>query len=142
MAGERVYVEGLAELRRNLRAIDRRLPKEISKAGKKAALIVAQEARPHVPRGPQAGGHAASSIKPRATQKGAQVQEGGARFPYMPWIDFGGVIRPRDGQEIRRVYRRKGRFIWAAFARRKREVMDAYMDALRDAMRAAGLDVT
>lgn len=138
---ERVQVSGLRELRAHLRAMDRRLPKLLSKAGKAAAWMVAREARPMVPRGPQAGGHAAMSIKPSATQKGAQVAEGGNRYPYMAWLDFGGSIHPREHQTIHRSYIRRGRFIWAAFARRKQEVMDLYLEELDRQLRDAGLDV-
>jgi hypothetical protein len=74
------------------------------------------------------------------TQKGAAVVEGGNRYPYMPWLDFGGVIKPR--QEIHRARIKKGRYVWAAFSRRRQEVLDRYMEALREAMRRAGLDVT
>jgi hypothetical protein len=138
----RVQIVGLREFRAGLRAMDRNLPKRISAAGKRAGRIVVDTARPRVPRGPAKGGHAASSIKARATQKGVSVIEGGNRWPYMAWIDFGGPIHPRPGQEIRRPYFRKGRFIWAAFADRREEVMATYLDALADAAREAGVDVS
>jgi hypothetical protein len=137
-----VKITGLRELRAHLRKADSKLPKVIGKAGKEAAWLVARVARPHVPTGPAKGGHARSSIKPKVTQKGAEVQEGGARYSYMPWIDFGGRLRPREGQVIHRPRIKKGRYIWAAFADHKGEVLDLYLDALDRGLREAGLDVS
>ena len=138
-----VRITGLRELRAHLRAADRRLPKVIGKAGKEAAWLVARTARPRVPTGPAKGGHARNSIKPRVSQKGAEVQEGGARFSYMPWLDFGGKIHPHERQTItRRWVGHGGRYIWGAFADRKQEVMDLYLDALDRGLREAGLDVS
>lgn len=137
-----VRITGLRELRAHLRAADRRLPKIIGKAGKEAAWLVARTARPRVPIGPAKGGHARSSIKPKVTQKGAEVQEGGNKFPYAPWLDMGGTIHPREGQTIHRSYSRRGRYIWDSFADRKGEVMDLYLDALDRGLREAGLDVS
>jgi hypothetical protein len=137
-----VKVTGLRELRAHLRAADRKLPKVIGKAGKEAAWLVARIARPRVPTGPAKGGHARMSIKPSVTQSGAAVQEGGGKYAYMPWIDFGGRIRPREGQEIYRPYKPgRGRYIWAAFAENKGQVLDLYLDALDRGLREAGLDV-
>ena len=159
MSQEVVRISGLRELRAGLRRIDKKLPKEISKAGKKAANIVVRSARPRVPVGPAVGGHAAVSIKPRATQKGVSVVEGGNKFPYMPWLDFGGTIYPRGAithggriresadfgtgrqQAIHRPYLKRGRYVWAAFGDNKSEVMDTYQNALGDAARRAGLEV-
>jgi hypothetical protein len=137
-----VKVTGLRELRAHLRAADRKLPKVIGKAGKEAAWLVARIARPRVPTGPAKGGHARMSIKPSVTQSGAAVQEGGAKYSYMPWLDMGGKIHPRENQEIYRPWiGRKGRYIWAAFAENKNTVLDLYMDALDRGLREAGLDV-
>jgi hypothetical protein len=147
---ERVKVTGLRELRAHLRAADKKLPKIIGKAGKEAGWLVARVARARVPVGPAKGGHARSSIKPKVTQKGAEVQEGGNKYPYAPWLDFGGTLRipirgqlgiVKDYQEIHRSYSRRGRYIWDAFADNKAEVMDFYLDALDRGLREAGLDV-
>ena len=139
---ERVVIEGLRELRLQLRAMDKKLPREIRKAGNAAAAIVVRHAVPRVPIGPPKGGHAASSIRVASTQSSVGVAEGGARFPYMPWLDFGGTINKHTKHPTYRGFRKSGRFIWAAFAEHRQEVMDAYQDALADAARDAGLEVT
>jgi hypothetical protein len=137
---ETVHIHGLREFRAGLRRMDRTLPKGISKAGKKAAQIVVTAARPRVPVGPESGGHGAASIKPRSTQKGVSVVEGGAKYPYMPWLDFGGRLHPREHQEIVRPRIHRGRYVWAAFGDNRERVMRTYLEALHDVARDAGLN--
>lgn len=136
---ERIQVVGLREFRTNLRQLDRTLPRGLRVAGNKAAKIVVDNARPRVPLGPGVGGHAVDSIRALSTQSSSRVAEGGARYPYMPWLDFGGIIRPYPGQEKHRAHIKKGRFIWAAFADHHEEVLHELDKALRDLARDAGL---
>lgn len=138
--GEAIRISGLKEFRRGLKSLDARLPREIRKAGNVAAKIVVDSARPRVPIGPGRGGHAASSIKAASSQTSVRVSEGGARFPYMPWLDFGGTINKHTGTPSTRPFIREGRYVWAAFADHKAEVERAYLDALHDAAESAGLD--
>lgn len=142
MAGETIRIEGLREFRLKVRAADRNLAKGLRKAGNRAANIVVDTARPRVPIGPGIRGHAASSIKAASTQSATRVSEGGARFPYMPWLDFGGTIRPRGvGTEaIRRPFLKTGRYIWAAFDDEQTAVEAELRTALGEIAREAGLD--
>lgn len=137
---DRIRVRGLKEFRTSLRELDRTLPKGLRVAGNKAAKIVVDNARPRVPIGPGIRGHAVDSIRALSTQSSARVAEGGARFAYMPWLDFGGTITPR-GQVKHREHIRHGRFIWAAFADHHQEVEDELSHALADLGRDAGLRV-
>lgn len=139
---ETIRIEGLRELRAQLRGMDRKLPGEIRKAGNEAADIVVVHARPRVPIGPGRGGHASSSIRKASTQSAVAVAEGSARYPYMPWLDFGGTINKHTGHPTSRPFIRHGRYIWAVFAERRQEVLDKYQDAIAAAARDAGLDVT
>lgn len=84
-----VRVDGLADLRRSLRAIDRELPKELRVVIKGAAEVIAAEARV---RAPKRTGKLAGSIK--ATTSGASgiVR---SRLPYANVQNWGGTIRPR-----------------------------------------------
>lgn len=142
MSGEVIRITGLRELRTELRGMDRRLPREIRKAGNEAVAIVVSSAKPRVPVGPARGGHASSSIRGASTQSSVGVAEGGARYRYMPWLDFGGTINRHTGHPTHRPYIKKGRYIWAAFADHRRRVLDGYQRALADAARRAGLRVT
>lgn len=139
MSGE-VRVTGLREFRRNLKALDSSLPKGVRKAGNEAAQIVVDAAKPRVPIGPGRGGHAVSSIRKASTQSAVRVAEGSARFPYMPWLDFGGVINKHTATPTKRPFMKEGRYIWAAFADHQELVVQTYQDALKGLAREAGLD--
>jgi len=93
-----VKVEGLAELRRDLKkASDSGLNKKLTRRLKRAAEIVATDARQRVPVGPERNGHVRSSIKAGANMKGAYVQGGRNAFPYYGWLEFGSR-EPRRGR--------------------------------------------
>lgn len=141
MSGEltRIEVHGLREFRRNLRQMDRGLPKGLRVAGNKAAALVVAKAKPKVPTGPAKGGHARDSIRAASTQSAARVAGGGARYPYYPWLDFGGKVGRKDS--VRRPFIKEGRYIWAAFSDNRRAVERELADALRDVADAAGLRV-
>lgn len=137
---ETVRITGLREFRRNVRQLDRNLAKGLRKAGNRAAKIVVDTARPRVPVGPGRGGHAASSIKAASTQSATRVSEGGARFPYMPWLDFGGQINKHTAHPTTRPYLTAGRYIWASFADERIAVEFELRSALAEIAREAGLD--
>lgn len=141
MSGEltRIEVHGLREFRRNLRQMDRGLPKGLRVAGNKAAALVVAKAKPKVPTGPAKGGHARDSIRASSTQSAARVAGGGARFPYYPWLDFGG--RVGRNRSVHRNFIRSGRYIWAAFAQNRDEVERQLLAALKDVAEGAGVRV-
>lgn len=134
-----IKVEGLAEFRRNLKAMSSEHPKAIRLAGNKAAGIIVADAVPKVPVGPGKGGHGASSIKARSTQTAARVTEGGKKFPYMPWLDFGGRVGRR--KSVKRPFIKTGRFIWKSFDDNSEKVTAVLSDALIDVARNAGIEV-
>lgn len=139
MAEPEIRIRGLREFRLKVRAADRELAKGLRKAGNRAAQIVVNEARPRVPVGPGRGGHAFTSIKAASTQRATRVSEGGARFRYMPWLDFGGTINKHTGHPTHRPFLKKGRYIWAAFADNKTAVEFELRTALHEIARDAGL---
>lgn len=88
--GITVKVEGLTELRRDLKAAgEKNLDRRLSTRLRRAAEIVAKAAREKVPDGPERGGHIKTSIKASATTKGAFVSGGKQEFAYYGWLDFG-----------------------------------------------------
>jgi hypothetical protein len=133
-----IEVRGLREFRTKLRALDRKLPRGLRVAGNQAADIVVRHAKPKVPIGPGNKGHAMSSIRASSTQSAARVSGGGKRFPYYPWLDFGG--RVGRNRSVHRPFIQKGRYIWAAFADNRVQVRDELDDALRHVAREAGLN--
>ena len=112
--------------RGNLRRLEFGLPAMRTEAEQESAVIVAVVARGRVPTGPAAGGHAAGSV--RAT--GSQVVGGGSRFPYFPWLDFGGRVGRNNS--VNRRFIRSGRYIWRSFADSRTRVEGVMDESLRD----------
>lgn len=139
MLVEPIKVTGLAEYSRNLRKLDNDAPKGLRLAANAAGEIVVTAARPRVPTGPAKGGHAATSITTRSTRTAARVSEGGKRFPYMPWLDYGGRVGPR--RSVVRPFRKGGRYLYPAYADNVAKVEAVLLDKLADVANAAGLEV-
>jgi hypothetical protein len=133
---DRVEVDGLAELRSQLRQFaDRDLPKALQRANKAAAETVAEAARR---RAPERSGALRKSIRATASQTGSFVREGNAKVPYASWIDFGG--RVGRNRSVSRPFMKGGRILYPAFAERRSAVVDAYDDVIVDLIRRSGLD--
>jgi hypothetical protein len=114
-----VQVRGARELRRAIRqAQDKDLKKELSRAHKSAADIVANEAKRIVPR---RSGRLQGSIRPGGTQTSGVVRAGKAAVPYAGVIHFGWPrrnIRPNT-------------FLYDAADARVDEVVAQYEEAIR-----------
>lgn len=132
-----IRVSGLKQLNRSLKALDADLPKALRLAGNQAADIVVAQARPKVPTGPGKGGHAASSIKAASTRTAARVKAGGAKYPYFPWLDFGGKV----GRKHRtvRAFLKSGRYVWKAYSERSDVVATTLGQALDKVIIESGL---
>lgn len=132
---ETIRVVGLADLRKALRQIEQTLPRELGAGLAEAAAIVADAARPKVPR---RSGAAQASIKVRKKQGAAALAVGGAKAPYYPWLDFGGTVgrgrvaagnKQRAGGEfggtagsVKRKVIRGGRYIYPTLREKDAEV--------------------
>lgn len=132
-----VKIEGLREFQRNLRALDRELPKALRVAFNGAADLIVDEARPRIP---VRSGRARASVKARSTQTSARVVGGSRRVPYYPWLDFGGRVGRRNS--VSRAFLPRGRYIYAAYDRRRPEFEDGMRDAIVTVARQAGLEVS
>jgi hypothetical protein len=62
---------------------------------------------------PRRTGRAGGTIKAASTRTEARVSEGGARAPYMPWLDFGGRVGRKNS--VKRPFLKEGRYIWKSF---------------------------
>lgn len=133
-----IRVDGLRELQRSLRAIDKDLGAGVKLAGNRAAQLVVDDARPRIPLGPGRGGHARDSLKVASTGKAVRVSAGGKRYPYYPWLDFGGGVGP--GKRSKRPFLTEGRYIWASFADRRADVERVLDEELQTLARSAGLE--
>lgn len=135
MAAVGVRIEGLAELRRELRRVENvEGLADVRKALKSGAEIVAMDARSRVP---VLSGRARGSIRATAAGNRAFVKGGGKRVPYYPWLEFGG--RVGRGGNVFRARAAEGRYLFPATARNRQRVIVKVSDGLRAAIRKAGL---
>lgn len=134
---ETIKVDGLKEFIRAIKALDADLPKAVRVGLNEAAAIIVDYAKPKVPR---RTGRAAAAIRPQSTAKLVRITEGGKRAPYMPWLDFGGTIRPR-GQTKHRPFIKDGRFLYAGLADRREQVLAKVQEVLVAAATSAGVEV-
>lgn len=135
-----IKIEGLAEFSRNLRKLDADLPKALRLANNEAAQLIVDQAVPKVPLGPGVGGHARSSIKARSTRTEGRVSGGGKRYPYYPWLDFGGSTG--RNRSVRRPFIRSGRYIFDTYEDNRSRVQQTLLEALLEVAAQAGVEVT
>jgi len=131
-----IKIDGLADFSKNLKTLDRDLPKALRMAFNQAADVVVVDARQHIP---SKSGKAKGSVKARSTQTASRVVGGSARVPYYPWLDFGG--RVGKGGSIRRPFLKEGRYIYNAYFRNKPRYAEMVESALIDVARQAGIEV-
>lgn len=139
MVVEPIKINGLAEFSRNLRKIDKDLPKAIRLAANEAADLIVAQARPRVPTGPGKGGHARSSVRAKSTRTSARVAGGGKKYPYYAWLDFGGKVG--KNRSVRRPFIKEGRYIWKAFVDQKSKIEGVMTESLIEVARSAGVEV-
>lgn len=132
-----IKIDGLSQFVRNLKTLDRELPKALRVAFNQAADIVVQDARAKVP---SKSGRGKSTVRAQSTQTASRVSEGGKRAPYMPWLDFGGKGK-RPGRPAARPFRKEGRYIYDTYYRNRPRYVELLEDALLNAARSAGVEV-
>jgi len=122
-----IKVEGLAEFRRDLRAIDRKLPRELNKAQREALKGTAQKAAQLAPK---RSGRLAASIRPFATARAA-----GLRSPliYANAQHWGGTVGPKKTSYIRPTF-----FAFRAVRGDLDEIVDKLGDAVEAVARKHG----
>jgi hypothetical protein len=139
-----VHIRGIKELQAAFRAVSDDLPKELRVEFLAIAEYVVGVAQQRMPYG---SGKAASSVKPRASQRGAGIAFGGSKAPYMPWLDFGGSVGRghQPGQAwsgaIKRPWMGKplgsGRYIYPAIEESREEIMEAADKAIKKVAESA-----
>lgn len=137
MAAETIRVDGLKELNIALRKVDRDAPRELASELSGISTHVMNRARPKVPR---ISGDAAASIKVRKKAKGSMLAIGGARAPYMPWLNFGGSVG--RSKSIHRPMVKPDYFIYRTLSEEKSTIDRMLNSALERMGRRAGFEVT
>lgn len=132
--GQGVKVEGLAELRKALKAVDAAAPKELAAAGKEVASFVAEDARGKAGGLGGVAGHVAPSIAPGGSARGGSVNFGGAAYPMAMGAEFGGQGRPTT-QQFRPHLGRTGYFVYPSIRDNGERIESEYGNAIDDLMR-------
>jgi phage gpG-like protein len=120
-----VHIQGLRELRRDLRAISKDAPKDLNKAFKEVARPIVARAQSLAPR---RSGRLASSI--RAGTRGDRLFIR-SPLPYAGVVHWGGTIRPKGAP----ITFRRTEFITRAVAEKQDELIDRLGDAIEDSAR-------
>lgn len=134
---EPIKVEGLADVNRALRKLDKDAPKGLRTANNEAADLLVSRTIPKIPR---VTGRAAKSVRAQSTRTSARVSIGGPRAPHMPWLDFGGEGR-RPGRPAARPFIKQGRYIFPTLAENEDEIGRTLVRALDQVVTDAGLDL-
>lgn len=136
---EAIQIEGLAEFRRGLLAIeaDWSATEGLKRVGDEAAGLVVAWAKPRIPR---ADGRAADSVRASSTQTAAKVTGGGARVPYYPWLDFGGRVGRK--RSVHRPFDKSGRYIYPGFEAVRPDVIRTLAEGFTRTIRKVGWEVT
>lgn len=130
MAIDKIQVEGLGKLNRELREIGgAEARRAIAAAQREAAQIVYKEALPHVPVGSNSGepgkrskhpGRLRKSLRVTARPSGATVSVGGRRVPYGAAIHWGYPSRNIEGRP----------FIYNALGKKREAVRLKFLEEL------------
>lgn len=105
-----IKIEGLRKFSRDLKTLDKELPKALRLALNEAAGVIVSDAKPRIP---SRSGKARRSVVAQSTRTESRVSGGGNRAPYYPWLDFGG--RVGRGRSVRRPFLKEGRYIYRAY---------------------------
>jgi len=135
---EPVKIEGLKLFTKNLKKIDKDLPKMVRLALNQASDTVVDRA---VPKVPVKSGRARRTLKAQSTRSAARVAAGSRKAPYYAWLDFGG--RVGKNKSVVRPFKKEGRYLYKAYFEAKRSgEFDTILDkALIEVAEAAGLKV-
>jgi len=131
-----IAITGLNQFVRNLKSLDREVPKALRVAFNAAADVVVQDARAGVP---SRSGKARGSVQARSTQTASRVVGGGNRAPYYPWLDFGGKVGRK--RSVNRPFIKYGRYIYNSWFDNQPRYVKLLEAALLDAAMSAGVEV-
>lgn len=156
-----VTITGVKEIQAALRQLDGESQKLMKAAFDDVAQILVRDVKRRMPTGPAKGGHAESTVKSTSQQREGRIREGGRKYPYVPWLDFGGTVgKGRSGQgdtntarerspgnsgtagSVKRKFIRSGRYLYPSLDRNYDEVYTAMHQALIDLLEGVDWTVT
>lgn len=140
-ANEAVRVVGLDEFRAELRKLEGNMGRELGKAHKAAAEVVASKARSRAASLGGAAAKSAPSIKASAAARHAAVNVGGPSHPWAMGAEFGAIrwrqFEPWRGNQWQPDVAGVGYFLHPAIRETREEFMDVYARELEQLARAA-----
>jgi hypothetical protein len=131
-----IHVDGLKEMNKALKSIDKTAPTATRLALNGVADFVIGKALPGVP---VKSGAARRSWRAQSTRTSSRISYGGKAAPYMPWLDFGG--RTGKQKSVRRPFMKTGRYLFPVIKKNQSAIAGFAEDALLKVARDAGLDV-
>lgn len=131
-----IRIDGLKQFNGRLRKLDTSLPKAVRVALNDVAELIVDDAKPKVVK---QTGRAASTMKPRSTQKLARIVAGGRKAPYYPWLDFGGRVGRKKA--TKRAFLKEGRYLYKTYFDSEDEIARALSHNISNVARRAGLAV-
>lgn len=135
MSDTKINIRGIRELNRSLKQVDSQLPKQLKDEFKSLATDVAGKIQSKVP---TLTGRARSSVKPRATSRGAGIAFGGSKAEYYPWLDFGGKVGRK--KSIYRDFIKEGRYVYPTLREMNPEIADRVDKIIEEVSEKAGFD--
>lgn len=138
MADSAVRVEGLAELNRSLRDIDRGLASELRGTFRRLAAKARDGVRSRMP---SKTGRARGAVRSSSTSRSSYVASGKSSVPYTPWLDFGGVLRPSGARRntITRPQVKGGRYLYPTLDQMRPQIEREAIEAIENVKARLGL---
>jgi len=132
MPGPAVEVEGLAQFRRDLKDIDRNLPKELGQEFRKISELIVTAASQKATLLGGVAAKAADAIKATSRSDSATVRLKASDKPYVLGAEFGGQRRPTTQQfePWRGSDENAGYFLYPAIREREQEMLSMYAEAV------------
>lgn len=137
----RVEVEGLAEFRRDLRAVEAKYPKELAKINREVAKEVKDGAQRSARSQGSVAGKSAPSLRHGASGTRAYVQIDGAKHPYALGAEFGSLryaqFKPWRGNQFTGWDGGPGYFLHPTIREMGGDIEERYLSRLDDLHRQA-----
>lgn len=122
---DQIQVEGLSDLQREFRTLDKAWPRELRVANKEAVEIVAEATRASFASRGGVAPKVAPSVKTLAQQRSASVKIGGAKYPFAMGSNFGSLKFKQFPPPTKPDYS-----LYTSIDKKRDEVVKAFGDAL------------
>ena len=140
-SGDFVGLAGLADLRKDLRQLDKEAPKMLREELKAVVMAVAKKAAQDVP---VRSGKAKRSVKGFTSGNWAGIKGGTKKgVPYYGWLDFGGVLKATGGRrntQTQHEAKEGGRYIYPTIAKESKTIQNRLYAAIDKALERADFE--